>query len=379
MRRVWLAPRSYRPLERVRVLVYDEQSLQVAAALLQRVSYAVFHSRGEVFHAHPRVLWRGLKYAIKFRSLSLSYHAAVIDARDPEIVLTFIDNDGVFHELANRFPGKRFIAIQNGWRFPNFDDYSLQKAYDYRSIMLCFGENDADNYGLNGTSFARIKAIGSIKNALWRQTSQQSEGDASDEVFDLCFVSTFRYEIPLDSPYMQDVKVFMDQVVEYLRERPSLRVAVALFYREDVFSEHEALMAEKEFFQKWLSPSAMLFPNDSERTSVYRLTDRCAVNISYMSAASIEAAARGNRTLMNMPGSLLDFEEAQRPPWFLFRASYEDFSIALDSLLAMSDETFKLQYGSQINYFVVNSGNSSALFDIEQLVLGVESKPVGER
>ncbi len=374
MRRVWLAPRSYRSLERVRVLVYDEQSLPVVAALLQGVSYAVFHSRGEVFHAHPSVLWRGLKYAIKFRSLSLSYHAAVIDARDPEVVLTFIENDGVFHELANRFPGRRFVAIQNGWHFPDYS-YPLKTSYSYQSIMLCFGENDVDNYRLNGTSFARIKAIGSIKNMLWRQTDQTPIGDGSDEVLDLCIVSQFRYPRPLDLPLWQDIEVFMEQVAECLKERPSLRVAVALFYREDVVSEHPALMAEKEYFQKWLGPRAKLFSNDSARTSVYRLTDRCAVNISVISAASIEAAARGNRTLMHMPVALLDFEEAQRPPWLLFRASSEDFAIALDSLLAMSDETFNLQHGSNIRYFMSNPGSSSALFDIAQLVLGVETKP----
>ena len=371
MRRVWLAPRSYRSLDRVQVLVYDEQSLQVVSALLQGVSYGVFHSRGEVFHCHPKVLWRGLKYAIKFRSVSLSYHAAVIDARDPEVVLTFIENDGVFHELASRFPEKRFVAIQNGWHFPDYV-YPLKKSHIYQSIMLCFGENDVDNYRLNGTSFAQIKVIGSIKNALWRQTDQQSLGDE----IDLCIVSQFRHQAP--SEFHSLSEVYMQQLVEYLQMRPSLRVAVALFYREDVFSEQSALMAEKDYFQKWLGSRAKLFSNDLARTSVYRLTDRCAVNISVLSVASFEAAARGNRTLLHMPIPMPGFEEAQRPPWLLYRASTQDFAIALDSLLAMSDETFNAQHGSEIRYFMSNSDSSSAISDIAQLVFGVKTKPVGE-
>lgn len=377
MRRVWLAPRTYRSLEHVQVLVYDEQSLPVLEPLLQGVSFAVFHSRGEVFHAHPRVLWRGLKYAIKFRGRSLAYHAAVIDARDPEVVLTFIDNDGVFHELANRFPGKRFVAIQNGWHFPDYV-YPLKKSYEYRSTMLCFGENDVNNYRWNGTSFSRIKAIGSIKNALWHQVNQQSEVCVSHEVFDLCIVSQFRYPRPFNVPIWQDVEVFMEQVAEYLKARPSLRCAVALFYRDDVLAERQALIAEKEYFQKWLGPRVKLFSNDPERTSVYRLTDRCAVNISVISAASMEAAARGNRTLMHMPVALPDFEQAQRPPWLLFHASSEEFTWALDTLLAMSDEKFWEQHGSDIRYFMVNSGHSSALCDIAQLVLGDGTMPAGK-
>jgi surface carbohydrate biosynthesis protein len=370
MRRVWMAPREYRAPERVQVLVYDEQSLPIVAPLLQGVSYAVFHSRGEVFLAHPKVLWRGLKYAFKFRSRSLSYHAAVIDAYDPEVVLTFIDNDGVFHELANRFPGKRFVAIQNGWRFPG-RVYPLRKEYDYASIMLCFGENDANNYRRNGTSFARIQPIGSIKSALWSQTNQQSECDANNEVFDLCFVSQYRHQTPLDLPDFRDARLVMEQVAEYLRERPSLRVAVALFYRDEVSSEQEALTAEKEYYRKWLGPRAELFANDSARTSVYRLTDQCAVNISCVSTASIEAAARGNRTLMHMPTDYPGFKQTQRPPWLLSRASSEDFTSALDSLLAMSDDTFERKFGSDIHYFMVNSGHASALSEIAHLVLGV--------
>lgn len=245
--------------------------------------------------------------------------------------------------------------------------------------MLCFGENDVQNYRLNGTSFERIRAIGSIKNALWRQTNQQSLGDASNEVFDLCIVSQFRYPMPVDLPIWQDIEVFMEQVAAYMKMRPSLRVAVALFYRDEVSSEQRALIAEKEYFEQWLGPRAKLFSNDSARTSVYRLTDQSAVNISANSAASIEAAARGNRTLMHMPVALRDFEQAQRSPWLLFRASFDDFAIALDSLLAMSDETFNAQYGSEIGYFMIHSGHASALPDIEQLVFGVETEPVEGR
>lgn len=368
-RRLASARRSFAPLPQTSVVIFDAASNMIMDQVVDGVTRSVLHTRGEVVHLHPSILWRVPWFLIRFGRMSLAYPAAVISRRDPDVVVTFIDNDGVFHELANRLPGRRFVAFQNGWRFPDYT-YPLKESYAYRSEMYCFGANDVEHYSSHGTAFASITPIGAIRNALWLSTSAEANEPAIREPIDVCVVSQFRHPEPTDLPVWKDVDLFIRQVAVYHARRPHLRVAVAMFYSDGVSGEEEGLSREVEYFRKRLGADVALLPNNAAKTNTYWLTDHSAVNISASSTSSLEAAARGKKTLIHMSVALPEFGESARPPWILVAASQEQFDESLDAVVGLSDAAFVAAHASEIEYFMSDLDPENYLSTVEA-VLGL--------
>lgn len=359
-RRLAAAKRSFASLPRVSVVIFDGESNPIIDQVVDGLTRSVLYTRGELVHLHPSILWRVPWFLIRFGRMSLAYPAAVISRQAPDVVITFIDNDGVFHELANRLPGRRFVAVQNGWRFPDYA-YALKEFYAYRSEMYCFGDNDIEQYATHGTTFASIRPIGSIRNSLWLLTTAKADEPPVREPIDVCVVSQFRYPEPIDLPVWKDIDLFIRQVAVYHAMRPHLRVAVAMFYSEGIPKEEDLLRREVEYFRKHLGPDVALLPNNAEKTNTYWHTQHSAVNISTCSTASLEAAARGKRTLVHSPVGLPEFSEASRPPWRLVAAPQSQFDESLDVVVRLSDEEFVDAHAGEIEYFMSDVDPASCL------------------
>jgi surface carbohydrate biosynthesis protein len=82
----------------------------------------LFKFENDGFYLHPFIVWGTVTRTFLGPS---ARDASVIKACLPKSVITFIDNNPRFHQLASRLPNFRFIAIQSGIRIPNYSEATL--------------------------------------------------------------------------------------------------------------------------------------------------------------------------------------------------------------------------------------------------------------
>jgi hypothetical protein len=123
-----------------------------------------------------------IKWLRIFRSLKLSYLAAVLSQIRPVLCVTWFDNNELFHNLSNVLEDIKFVAIQNSWRYPSSVIHPFTPKRAYRSDLLCFGAIDLEGLAHDDVRFERQKIIGNTK-------SHQIELQESQGAYDLIWVS----------------------------------------------------------------------------------------------------------------------------------------------------------------------------------------------
>lgn len=144
---------------------------------------------------------------------------AHVDTIQPDVVLTFTDNNYAFHRTARYFPGTPFIAIQNGQRWP-FRNIGIPNQSNLSSHYLCMGQNDVEYLQSASIHFASIHVSGSLRSAL-----EIRKNGPQRPVSDICLVSTW-------NPGSRDVfshgfRNLVSWLGQYTRQARSLKVSVA--------------------------------------------------------------------------------------------------------------------------------------------------------
>ena len=98
--------------------------------------------------------------------LNQDYFTRVIKTVNPKLIITYHDNHINFYKLKKIFPDKKFIAIQNGYRFKKNDIFEKLGIKENLSCdyIFCFGNAVARLY----RSMIKTKTIchGSLKNNI---------------------------------------------------------------------------------------------------------------------------------------------------------------------------------------------------------------------
>jgi len=291
----------------------------------------------------------------------MAYCAAQIRQISPKVVLTFIDNKPSFHELSNMFPSIRFIAIQNGNRFP-YVEGCLPPETNYKSEILLWSDYERDLYAASGTTFKQIYVTGSLKNQLaskhirHRTLNHQSK-------YDLCFISTFHLSVG-DSIWISESKIIGHWLNDFLDSDESLKACVALRCASD-----EGIKFEKEIehFQQIFGNRMTLIPRETPFSS-YTLTDISSVTVSAGSSLSLEALARGNRSIVAHPLRTIENSLQSESPLRTYSTDKDDFTHLLQILLNSSDEEFAAAYGREIAYFSHNMHAGSVQSTLDEIL-----------
>lgn len=120
-----------------------------------------------------KILPKTVLYFFKYRKgLRFAYCLAFLERWRPKIVITFLPNNRVFHQVGEYYKAK-FYALQNGVYFDHeYFDFPLKN-------YLCFGQRDAD---LNKTG----TPIGSIKLSYYNNFLRDKDRKAE---YDICLIS----------------------------------------------------------------------------------------------------------------------------------------------------------------------------------------------
>jgi len=274
--------------------------------------------------------------------LQIAYFTAYLRDCRPAVVLTFIDNSVLFHQLSQRFPKIRFITIQNGVRTERIAEglvRNIQK--DGRSKpeiqeFFALGPQSIELYQRNGISIRKPVAAGSLKADVHRSRTRVQTAPN----FDLCLISHWKEQFYQESNdddvmrYNQIRSNAVDRLNDYLRRYMADREASLCIALRNLNP------SEISFYENVFQGQAVLLPQDNTAIASYRALEQGRLVIGMYSTLIYEALALGHRALaMN----LLDDRQLDPPMagvWSLEDSGYNVFRDRLDTLLGMADDDY---------------------------------------
>jgi surface carbohydrate biosynthesis protein len=354
------------------LVIWDAVGSEWIARCGAGLDFERFFVRGEGYNTNWKTLLLLASHLRPTKSLARAYVWAMMDQWGPELVVTWSDNSN-FHRYAEDFPEVRFVAVQSGWRFPITlgDEPPLPRNSQYRSELLCFGQNDIDSYAKLGIEFTSIRAIGSLKNSLYLDSTEKlsdTDSEGARPEFDLCFISQFRNGFTVGSSVIWlEFDQCIDLVRKLMERRPHLRIAVAMASSARAQPDEHA--SEVKYFHARFGDSVSLYPRDAEEFTVYSLTDRAVLSVSSSSTAGIEALSRRRRTLITGSQLLSNFEGVPYPSWLAVGTEDEVLARMEALVSADADEEFWNDYSvAAADYLVPNAFVISAANELREIL-----------
>ena len=234
-------------------------------------------------------------------------------------LITFNDNSN-FHSLASLAPNVRFIAIQNGWRFPlpEHSDPPLPRGSRYRSMLVAFGENDRQGYEELDIHFGRVVPAGSLKVSLAAPLDGVTEPVPEPE-FDLCLVSSFRnspganMNLPGYAELRSDYSLMLRNFFKFVALNGPFNICLAM---NSSIGDHDSQVLERQFFSEMAYGVPLTFRerNDETRSS-YQCALASKVVVTSSSTLGIESLGLRTRPLLFSTSLMRRFQDTTAPNW----------------------------------------------------------------
>ena len=223
----------------------------------------------KIFFKNPLIL-------CDLKSFKLKYFYESIKIINPKLIITYQDNDIFFYKLKNEFKSKKFIAIQNGYRFKKddlFDDLIKKKnlSCDY---IFCFGDAVAKEY----KKIIKTKTIshGSLKNNLVKVNKKKNNSLIFISSYGLGNTNSEHRIIPILSEYCEKRKLKLEILLRTTRlEELNFFLSFKQILKKNII--------EKKIKPKYFYTS-------------YNIVDKAKINISLNGTLGYESLARGNKT-----------------------------------------------------------------------------------
>lgn len=303
-----------------------------------------------------------------------AYYTALIRQHAPRIVVTYIDNSELFHEVARAdHRNRRYLAIQNAARYDVLELSPEGARRIFIPEFACFGEYERDLYTRRGAQVGRYHPVGSLREAYYRRFRDSlppaPELDRFDH--DLCIVAEASQGWDARYPGFEGaIGRIAQYAVRYCRER-GLRLVIA--GKRDVAPKEKrsaihTVNAESAWYEKYIGKEVPITPRVRDQFSTYQLISRSRLSIAMVSTALREGLSRGARVLFcNFSGDpLWDF--CVDGPWSLKEDSYEAFAARVTAILALSDEAYAAEAGEMSRHVIANDDCNPTHAALEKLI-----------
>ena len=259
----------------------------------------------------------------------------------PIIVLTYIDNNSIYHWLCRNYKNSKFIAVQNGIRQVLGNERYKKYRHD---IFYCYGEYDIEKHKQLGCSCNEAHPIGSLRAGLIR-----NESDINIKKYDICLIS---------SDGRRDPDLIKDQNIRKIAlENRKIDLLIKKYYEENNIKLIIALSPgtnhEKEYFRG-------LFGNDIEFSEIinplssYQLLQECNLAVSFMSTMLIEALALNCKSMAIHFQTKTDFFDYPNEIIHIYN-DYGSFSKSLSILLNMDNALYQKSIAEIKNNIINNN------------------------
>ncbi len=343
--------RSQTTLRRPRrcdVLIVDSTGAdELRLMSLGGLETTVLYTRREVFSLAPVVLlrfvWNTITRLGDLTQTSLPgglyriYLLACVQSIRPRVAVTLVDNSLPFQYLATRYKSARFVAVQNGLRYPANVSSLLPPPPQMGSViriplLLCFGRYEIDLYRRFGHAVDEFLPLGSLRGAWYRTQAAPAAQQARDGV---CLVSEWEPGVFDAGPFpfpdvAEGIRAVTDAFAAYVQER-GISACVALRSSDP---------RERAYYEGVLGGSARIVDRSREM-STYRAMDESRVSVSFASTATTEAFGWGAKVLVANLAGAESYDFPVPGPWAVSAGPPDSFAGSLDRLLEMSDEEYE--------------------------------------
>ena len=356
------------------VLIYDASGSNMIIEYIQQFSPEVLHISGE--RINLRVLFLAL---LKGKNLHDSYVDEYIRIVEPDLIITFVDNNLNFFTINKRHKSIKTLFIQNGMRYYYGDIfYTMDSIYPSNlkklrvDYMMTFGEVVSSHYQkyISGS----VIPIGSMINNLVPKKSVK-------ENTVLSYISQYQAGRSIEGKYYdyekyagRTVKFVIQFMKDYAELNKKNLMIIPKFSKGSDFR-----IQETAYYNNLLGCEAQFLEFDQDFSS-YHACDISEVTISIDSTLGVESIARGNKAaIFSIRGSMLDLkgfnygwpgDYSDNGLFWTNHSSVESFKKILDYLFNVDDEQWhkdlkKTNFSSLIEY----DQNNSILLDTINTIL----------
>jgi surface carbohydrate biosynthesis protein len=304
------------------LILYEDQSELLKKWVLHGISTVVLPVGGWLC-LHPWIIVDTLRRLFNFdlqyilggkilqqfiKFLYQCHLEAYICAISPAVVLTWIDDSGVFHRLSRRNIDANFFAVQNGYRANwAIKDMPPPPPHPGSKIsfpnFFCFGPRDESLYKSFGHEIDRYYPVGSLLGGIYWSTIAGNR----QILFDICYVS--QWERYVSDPALIDYDIdnsFMNKLrLASASGLASLDDMLAGIVSKDGFSLTIALRSndpeEEQYFRKKYGESVHIAKANRAEFSTYHAMDKARLTINLLSTCGFEALGVGHRVLFCNP------------------------------------------------------------------------------
>ncbi len=353
-KKVWRKPKS------AKVVIYDRSGSEAIIKYLKDGITHVLDTRGESINIFI------LLKTIFSGSISMStYFEMYIKFVNPDVIITFVDNNPRFYTLNHINPNLKTVFIQNGYRGEFTDVFELlecdrESNFDYNvDYMFVFGKAIADKYKqyIKGNtiiigSFLNNEAVVPIqqknKSVLFISQYRKPSVDLSEPMM-------YRYGNPITyDDFFYPEKWILPLLFKYC---DSNELKLTVLGNSLVDQEKE-----RSYFTKLIGPQKWWFIPREIGVSNYSFLDKFGIIVFIDSTMGYEALARGYKTVaFSLRGKILQtkghnfgwpLDLSDNGPFWSNTESVEEFHRVLNFIKNVSDNEWSRLIEKYVNSLI---------------------------
>ena len=285
--------------ESVEVVIFDNScnELFTEYVLDKKLKYTIIESKLSTLFITPKMIWMFIKNIIKIKNneknlfsyLYKVYLLTTINLYNPKIVLTFLDNDLMYHWLVRNDNSIKYLAIQNGIRqkfeFDKLEKHaSVEINHDY---YFCFGMYDIDFNKRMGFKAKKSFPCGSLKLGISEIKVKNTE-----KKYDICLLSNYKQQrhiknCPITKEIIDNNLLLDKHVSKYSKQNNKTLIIALRTNNDEEINYYKSIYGEHTIFSSGLV----------ESYSSYRASRESQVTLAYQSTLLLEMLATKNKVL----------------------------------------------------------------------------------
>ena len=284
-----------------------------------------------------------------FSTIYKVYLLTIIKIIKAKVIITFSDNNLIYHWLITAYPNICYIAIQNGIR-QKFEVDITKKLTDVvvnHEHYYCFGQYDIDKHNDMGFTIKHPHACGSLRLGLFDQLKVSSV-----KKYDICLLSNYKKKhrvrkSSITKEIFENNRLLDMNLAKFIKKNDK-KLIIALRTIEE---------EERFYFQKVFGKDALMTTGKTQSFSSYKASIDSEITVAFQSTLLLEMLALDCKILHIDFTNNVDLFDYDVPIKYVF-SNYSLFELKLKKLLTMNS----LDYTKTISSFkkyIMNQNNSN--------------------
>lgn len=258
------------------------------------------------------------------KKIYIIYIKTEIEFIDPQIIITYNDDNSIYHNLSYVIKNRTFIAIQNGLREKFIRDrIEFKINHDY---LYCFGLNDREKNISTNWLVKNHRPVGSLRAGI-----AITKFNSLKKKYDICLISEYepRKRNDPDNHHWNDHWLLVTEIMSELFKKRNYQIIIAL-------NGHGGTR-ELDYFQSIL-PLNVAYTNPNIELDSYRAIMESNVTVGFCSTLLLESLALNSKALQ--------INTAQDNSYFQFDSKFIHEYSQINKLEKRIDELMSIPYDS---------------------------------